>query len=193
MLCTKTAAKLVLCGGRWLRMRDRLIELLENAPRIAFSRDESAEIANYLIENGVIVGGGGNGVPGAARPTDMGVRLYLEFRAELDKICVPAIVRTLDFIEHIKYEGQIVGFIGGNSGYIDSLYVMPRHRRKGLAKRAVLDWYRKYARPYENVRLHIITDNAPAQAFWRSIFELHKIGGDEVDELYEIIREKEGE
>ena len=36
-------------------MRERLKELLEDAPRIAFSKDESEEIADYLIENGVIV------------------------------------------------------------------------------------------------------------------------------------------
>lgn len=122
-----------------------------------------------------------------------GVELYLKFRQELDKICVPVILDTLNCVEYIVCDGKTVGMVGGISGYIDVVYVLPEYRRKGLAKRAVLSWYNRYKAPYENTRLHIINNNIPALKFWKSIFDLREVGHNEIDTLYEILSVKGGE
>ena len=113
--------------------------------------------------------------------------LYLQFRKELDKLCVPVIVdKVLKSIIPIQYDGKVVGMVGGFTDYIDCLYVLPEYRRKGLAKRAVLDFVK--GNLHYGIRLHIINNNEPAKAFWNSIFELKEIGSNEVDTLYEIVR-----
>ena len=119
-----------------------------------------------------------------------GVGLYRSFREELDRICAPAIIDKLKYVEYIKCEGKTVGMIGGNPGYIDVLYVKPEYRRRGLAREAAISWYRKYKQPYEAVRLHIITRNFAAKKFWSSVFVLTELGSDEVDGLYEILSER---
>ena len=121
-----------------------------------------------------------------------GVELYLKFREELDKICVPVILDNLSCVEYIVYHGKTVGMVGGNLGYIDIVYVLPEYRRKGLAKQAVLKWYNKYKVPYENTRFYIINNNIPALKFWESIFDLWEIVHNEVDSLYEILGVKSG-
>lgn len=122
----------------------------------------------------------------------IGVELYLKFRQELDKLCVPVILDNLCFVECIVCDGKTVGIVGGDRGYIDVVYVLPEYRRKGLAKRAVLEWYNRYKAPYENTRLHIINNNIPALQFWNSIFDLWEIGHNEIDTLYEILNVKSG-
>lgn len=113
--------------------------------------------------------------------------LYLQFRQELDKMCVPVIVdKVLKSIIPIQYDGKVVGMVGGFTDYIDCLYVLPEYRRKGLAKRAVLDFVK--GNLHYGIRLHIINNNEPAKAFWNSLFELKEIGSNEVDTLYEIVR-----
>jgi ribosomal protein S18 acetylase RimI-like enzyme len=118
------------------------------------------------------------------------VKLYLKFRQELDKMCVPVILNTLDHIEYITYDEKTVGMVCGNSEYIDAVYVLPKYRRKGFAKTAVLQWYNRYKSPYQNVRLHIINNNIPALKFWNSIFHLRVISANEIDTLYEILNVK---
>jgi len=122
-----------------------------------------------------------------------GVELYLKFRQELDEICVPVILETLECVEYIVYDGKTVGIVGGNVGYIDIVYVLPEYRRKGFAKTAVLEWYNRYKAKYENTRLHIINNNIPALKFWGNIFELWAIGQNEIETLYEILSVKDGE
>ncbi len=122
-----------------------------------------------------------------------GIELYLKFRRELDTLCVPIILDTLDYVEYIVYDGKTIGMVGGNLGYIDVVYVLPEYRRKGLAKKAVLEWYNRYKSPYENTRLHIINNNIPALKFWESLFQLWEIGHNEIDTLYEILNVKDGE
>lgn len=119
------------------------------------------------------------------------VELYLKFREELDRICVPVILDTFDCIEYIVYDRETVGMVVGNHGYIDAVYVLPKYRRKGLAKKAVLEWYNRYRAPHENTRLYIINNNDSALNFWKSLFELREIGHNEIDTLYEILGIKE--
>ena len=120
------------------------------------------------------------------------VVLYLKFREELDKICVPVILENLDYIVDIKCDGKLVGIVGGNAGYIDVVYILPEYRRKGLAKKAVLEWYKRYKSQYENTKLHIINNNVLALKFWKSLFRLRAITSNAVDTLYEILKAKGG-
>ena len=122
-------------------------------------------------------------------PEGRSLELYLKFREELGRMCVPVILESLECIEHIVYDGRTVGMVGGNSGYIDVVYVLPEYRRQGLAERAVREWFRRYGKN-EYTRLHIINNNAPALRFWRKLFDLEMLESNEVDTLYKICRAK---
>ena len=117
-----------------------------------------------------------------------GIELYLKFREELDKMCVPKIVSELQHVEYIVVDGKTVGMVGGDSGYIDVVYVLPEYRRRGLATQAVLEWYERYHTPHTS--LHIINNNYPAKRFWNSLFELHEINDNGIDTLYRILSVK---
>lgn len=115
--------------------------------------------------------------------------LYAMFRMEIDKYAVPLIVDDfLEFVELIRVDGEIVGMCGGADGYIDCLYVLPKHRRQGYAKKLALDWYGRYGRGKNATRLHIVNNNIPALKFWNSVFELKEIECSTVDTLYEIVK-----
>lgn len=115
--------------------------------------------------------------------------MYLAFRKELDEIWVPVILDNIECIEYIQYDGKIVGMVAGDVGYIDCVYVLPEYRRKGLAKRAVLEWYARYGTP--STQLHIIHQNKVALKFWHSLFILKMIETNITDALYKIICRKE--
>ena len=117
-----------------------------------------------------------------------GVELYLKFRRELDEMCVPQIVSELEHIEYIVVDGETVGMVGGDDGYIDVVYVLPEYRRRGLAREAVLSWYERYHTP--NTSLDIINNNYTAKQFWNSLFELHKIYDNGISSLYRILSVK---
>ena len=118
--------------------------------------------------------------------------LYAMFRKEIDKYAVPLIVDDfLEFVELIRVDGEIVGMCGGTDGYIDCLYVLPKHRRQGYAKKLALDWYGRYGRGKNATRLHIVNNNIPAIKFWNSVFELEEVDCSAVDTLYEIVKVRE--
>ena len=114
---------------------------------------------------------------------------YKNFRKELDEMCVPLIINELKIIKPIKADDLIVGMVGGFTDYIDCVYVVPKYRRKGLAKRAVLDFV-KGNLDY-GIRFHIINTNTVAFNFWNSIFDLKEISANSVDTMYEIVKIKE--
>ena len=114
---------------------------------------------------------------------DKKLELYLKFRQELDKVCVPDILQMFDTKE-ITFEGETVGILCASPDYIDCIYILPEYRRKGLAKKAVLEHYLEH-RAYD-MRLHIIHKNRVAKRFWHSIFDLENVGGNELDGLYRI-------
>ncbi len=117
--------------------------------------------------------------------------LYMKFREELDSICVPEILKEVNAKE-IKDEGKTAGILcTREDGYIDCIYILPEHRRKGLAKKAVLEYY--YQNRMKMVRLHIINKNAVAMKFWNSLFSLEKIDGNEIDTLYYIMGVKDND
>lgn len=115
------------------------------------------------------------------------VDMYLKFRAEIDKICVPELLKCFETIP-IAEAGEQIGLLCVARmewwHYIDCLYLMPEYRRKGKGKRAVLNFYENNRE--KEIRLHIIHENKAAQQFWRSIFDLEEIESNDVDALYRI-------
>lgn len=112
---------------------------------------------------------------------------YKNFRKELDNICVPEILKcvsTTPIYCDKKQVGIFCYAIQPKHIYIDCLYVEPDYRRKGLARKTVLDFYNNTM--YGEIRLHIINENKVAYDFWSSIFELEPIESNSVDTLYKI-------
>ena len=114
--------------------------------------------------------------------------MYLDFRNELDKICVPEILKVVNTLP-IWYDEKQVGmlcYVENAEGftYIDCLYVVPEYRRKGLARHTVNEFLDKHKG--REIRLHIINKNRIAYNFWTSFFELEEIEGNFVDTLYKI-------
>ena len=111
--------------------------------------------------------------------------LYLEFRQEVDKICVPEILKCV-WRKPIMLEGKTVGLLCYTDNYIDCLYIKPEYRRRGLASGTILEWYKR--QKGKEIRLHIIKKNKVALKFWTSLFELEPIEENEIDTLYRIKR-----
>lgn len=116
------------------------------------------------------------------------IEMYGEFRKEIERFSIPLALSHRDMVVHdIEYEGKIVGiFCVAYGEYIDCIYIQPEYRRRGLAKDTVLNW----AKGNRNIQLNIINTNAPAKAFWNSVFELRKVDSGEVDTLYEVVKIK---
>lgn len=112
------------------------------------------------------------------------INLYLEFRKELDKICAPEILK-LSQPKLIKENGEVVGLFCASADYIDCIYILPEHRRKGIARKTVIKHW-KENKNYE-IRLYIIRKNEPALKFWNNIFELELVGENDIDYLYRIV------
>lgn len=123
------------------------------------------------------------------------LELYKEFRKELDDYCIPLILSDRQISVYDIRDGKdVVGifcvyecFPGGN--YFDCIYVLPKYRKKGLAKKVVLAWGEK--NDLVGTTLHIINNNEPAKAFWNSLFELEEVSSTLVDTLYRITSVKE--
>ncbi len=116
-------------------------------------------------------------------------RMYLMFRRELDEMWIPEDIQRMD-VRRIKFDGKTVGMmcvrIVGYGAYIDCIYVLPKFRRRGLARKAVLEWYADNDWRDE-IRLHIINNNDAAMWFWKSIFQLEMIERNDIDTLYRIV------
>ena len=113
------------------------------------------------------------------------IDLYKSFRRELDDMCVPLVIDELRIVHPVIADGEIVGMIGGFADYIDCLYVLPEYRKRGLARKAALEYVD--GKLSYGIRLHIINNNEVAKKFWHSIFVLKEIGNNSVDTLYEIV------
>lgn len=110
--------------------------------------------------------------------------LYHEFRHEIDELAYPLIVSMPDVRVKGIYDGsECVGFMLVEGDYIDALYVREGHRRKGLARKAVIEYVREYGLPRS---LHIVNTNKAAKRFWNGIFKLRVLERNEVDTLYEV-------
>lgn len=117
-----------------------------------------------------------------SKPTE---KMYTAFRSEIDEMLTPALLKIVTTIPIMVDEKQVGIFCYVPQDefiYIDALYIMPEYRRNHLAAKAVLEWYEMYKS--KEIRLHIIDNNATAQAFWNSIFKLEAIEITAVDTLY---------
>ncbi len=133
-------------------------------------------------------------------PNDEALReMYLAFRKTMDNYCFPLIKEwatkqkgfiTLYDDNDDKDKRKPVGFLIVIDDYVDGIYVIPEHRRKGIAKKAVMDYLKRGG---VITRLHIIRTNTPALNFWKSIFVLEPENDCPVDVLYRVIRRKEHE
>ena len=120
--------------------------------------------------------------------------MYFAFRNTMDCYCFPLIKEwatkqegciTL-YDENVdKSKRKPVGFLIVIDGYVDGIYVMPEHRRKGIAKKAVMDYLKSGG---VITRLHIIRTNTPALNFWKSIFVLEPENDCPVDVLYNVVK-----
>ena len=118
------------------------------------------------------------------------IEMYHKFRQELDKMCVPLILTNV-WNERIYCDGKLVGIMCANEQYIDCVYILPEYRRKGLAKKVVLEWYEKHKNSPFGIKLHIINNNEVAKKFWNDLFVLTELDRNRVDTLYEIAGRKE--
>ena len=124
------------------------------------------------------------------------LEMYLAFRKTVDNYCFPLIkewaTKQKGFItlydnndNDDKDKRKPVGFLIVIDGYVDGIYVMPEHRRKGIAKKAVMDYLKSGG---VITRLHIIRTNTPAIKFWKSIFVLEPENDCPVDVLYNVVK-----
>lgn len=133
-------------------------------------------------------------------PNDESLReMYIAFRKTMDDYCFPLIKEwstkqegfiTLYDENDDKSKRNPVGFLIVIDGYVDGIYVKPDYRRKGIAKKAVMDYLKRGG---VITRLHIIRTNTLALNFWKSIFILEPENDCPVDVLYRVIRRKEHE
>lgn len=106
---------------------------------------------------------------------------YSKFRQELDDMCIPLILNCVE-TRDIECDGKKVGILCTIDNYINCVYVLPEYRRRGLARKAVIDWLKD--KKIKAVRLHIIHNNIGAIRFWTSIFDLTITESNEVDAMY---------
>ena len=130
-------------------------------------------------------------------PNDEALReMYLAFRKTMDDYCFPLIKEwatkqkgfiTLYDDNDDKDKRKPVGFLIVIDGYVDGIYVKPDYRRKGIAKKAVMDYLKRGG---VITRLHIIRTNTPAIKLWKSIFVLEPENDCPVDVLYRVVHRK---
>ena len=122
------------------------------------------------------------------------LEMYLAFRKTVDNYCFPLIKEwatkqkgfiTLYDDNDDNDERKPVGFLIVIDGYVDGIYVKPDYRRKGIAKKAVMDYLKRGG---VITRLHIIRTNTPALNFWKSIFVLEPEYDCPVDVLYRVVK-----
>ena len=120
-----------------------------------------------------------------------GEEMYHAFRNEIDSYSFPSLkewAKSTGCYRLIKCDGKVVGFLMVIEKYIEGIYVSPKYRGRGLAKKAVLD----YIKDGNNVEhLHIVNSNMTAYWFWHGIFDLRAIKKNNVDTLYYIVGVKE--
>ena len=110
--------------------------------------------------------------------------MFHKFRYEIDEYAFP-LIEDMSEVLIAEENGKQVGFLMVcKDGYIDSLWVHPEHRRKGIGRKLVMDYVHEHGLPD---RLHIVNTNRKAKAFWRSVFDLSVYMKDEVDTLYTIV------
>jgi GNAT superfamily N-acetyltransferase len=63
--------------------------------------------------------------------------MYVAFRQEIDTYAAELIVNNLE-IRPVIYKGKAVGFLILDDDYVDSFYIMPEFRKKGIGKEYII-------------------------------------------------------
>ena len=109
--------------------------------------------------------------------------LYAMFRTEIETMYAPLVLKECDEVIKIIYDNEEVGLLCVKDKYIQGLYILPKHRRKGYGRKAILDYIKKYGMLKD---LTILNTNDNAKAFWNSLFELEAIKTNSIDTYYKI-------
>jgi ribosomal protein S18 acetylase RimI-like enzyme len=112
--------------------------------------------------------------------------MYLDFRKEIDLYSYSLLKEWSgsDFIK-IKDGETVVGFLMIlDHSYVNGIYIKPEYRRKGLARKAELDYLDQGG---VLSSLHVIKSNKPALSFWKSLFKLRIIDQCPTDILFEVV------
>lgn len=113
--------------------------------------------------------------------------MYMEFRNEIEQMYAPFILKECDEVP-IMYDKKQVGLLLVKDKYIEGLYIQPKYRRKGLGRKAILDYIRKYGMLKD---LTILNTNTTALNFWNSLFNIEIIEQNSIDTYYKILSLKE--
>lgn len=114
--------------------------------------------------------------------------MYVAFRQEIDSYCAELILGNLE-VRPVIYKGKAVGFLILDDNYVDSFYIMPEFRRKGIGKEYIIGEYRRDMCKWNDLR--VVKTNYPAHRFWNNIFMLRIIDTNFCDIHYEILGLKE--
>lgn len=114
--------------------------------------------------------------------------MYLDFRLCIERIMFRSLKEWAgDGFRIIRSDedSKPVGFLIVIDRYVSAIYVCPEYRRRGLARKAVME-YLSDGNAIDT--LHIVNGNDAAKAFWDSIFVLEEIDFCPVDTLYKTVR-----
>ncbi len=109
--------------------------------------------------------------------------MYAKFRSEIEEMYAPLVLKECDEVIKLNYDNQEVGLLCVKDKYIQGLYILPEHRRKGYGRKAILDYIKKYGMLKD---LTILNTNDKAKAFWNNLFELEVIKDNSIDTYYKI-------
>ena len=110
--------------------------------------------------------------------------LYKNFRQEIDSYCAESIVKNLD-TRPVICDGKTIGFLMLDDDYVDSFYILPEYRRKGIGTKFIREQYRKdRCRWYD---LRVVKNNTIADRFWHDVFLLREIDRNFCDYHYAIL------
>lgn len=109
--------------------------------------------------------------------------LYIKFRMEIETMYAPYVLAECDEVIRIEDNGSVVGLLCVKDKYIQGLYILPEHRRKGYGRKAIYDYIDNYGMLTD---LTILNTNIVAKEFWESIFELEPIKENSIDTYYKI-------
>ena len=115
-------------------------------------------------------------------------KMYVDFRQEIDSQCAELIINNLD-VRPVIYDDKPIGFLILDGNYVDSFYIKPEFRRRGLGRLFIIGQYMRDNRRWQSLR--VVRTNFAAHRFWNNVFNLRIIDTNFCDIQYEILGLKE--
>lgn len=115
--------------------------------------------------------------------------LYVKFRTEIEAMYAPHVLAECDEVIRIMDKDNVVGLLCVKDKYIQGLYILPEHRKKGHGRKAILNYIKRFGMLKD---LTILNTNHIAKAFWNSLFELEEVKANNIDTYYRIKALKKG-